>query len=72
MPVRQTLKTRTLFNLIGPLVNPARPNIQLLGVYSQFGYNRWPKPYSVNGTERAMVVHGSGVDEFALHGTTER
>ena len=41
MPVRQTLKTRTLFNLIGPLVNPARPNIQLLACIT-ICYNRWP------------------------------
>jgi anthranilate phosphoribosyltransferase len=33
MPSRQTLKTRTLFNLLGPLVNPARPDAQVLGVY---------------------------------------
>ncbi|MAF74510.1 MAG: anthranilate phosphoribosyltransferase [Idiomarinaceae bacterium] len=71
MPVRQTLKTRTLFNLIGPLVNPARPNIQLLGVYSPIWLQPMAETLQRLGTERAMVVHGSGVDEFALHGTTE-
>ena len=40
MPVRQTLKTRTLFNLLGPLVNPSRPDAQQLGVYDP----AWPKP----------------------------
>ncbi|MBY6063279.1 anthranilate phosphoribosyltransferase [Pseudidiomarina sediminum] len=71
MPVRQTLKTRTLFNLLGPLVNPARPNIQVLGVYDP----AWVKPLAQTlqllGCERAMVLHGSGLDEFALHGATQ-
>lgn len=34
MPVRQQLKTRTLFNVLGPLINPARPPLAVIGVYS--------------------------------------
>ncbi len=34
IPVRQALKTRTIFNILGPLINPAKPKRQLLGVYS--------------------------------------
>ena len=71
MPVRQTLKTRTLFNLLGPLVNPARPDAQQLGVYDP----QWCRPMAETlrllGCQRAMVIHGSGLDEFALHGDTQ-
>jgi anthranilate phosphoribosyltransferase len=71
MPVRQTLKTRTLFNLLGPLVNPARPDAQQLGVYDP----QWCRPMAETlrllGCQRAMVIHGSGLDEFALHGETQ-
>lgn len=71
MPVRQTLKTRTLFNLLGPLVNPARPNIQVLGVYDPSWVRPLAETLQLLGCERAMVLHGSGLDEFALHGPTE-
>lgn len=70
MPVRQTLKTRTLFNLIGPLINPAKPNIELMGVYDE----EWVVPIADTmrhlGFKRAAVIHGSGLDEVAIHGTT--
>ncbi|MRJ42282.1 MULTISPECIES: anthranilate phosphoribosyltransferase [Idiomarina] len=70
MPSRQTLKTRTLFNLLGPLVNPAQPDAQLLGVYDP----SWCKPMAETlrmlGCKRAMVVHGSGLDEIAIHANT--
>lgn len=70
MPVRRTLGTRTLFNLLGPLANPARPAWQVMGVYDA----RWCEPLArtlgLLGCERALVVHGSGLDELALHGPT--
>ena len=44
MPVRQQLKTRTLFNVLGPLINPARPPLALIGVYSRNWCCRSPKP----------------------------
>lgn len=71
MPARQELKTRTLFNLLGPLINPARPQIQLLGVYTPELCRPVAETLQLLGCERAMVVHGSGLDEFALHGTTD-
>lgn len=71
MPTRQELKTRTLFNLLGPLINPARPQVQLLGVYRPELCRPVAETLQLLGCERAMVVHGSGLDELALHGPTE-
>lgn len=71
MPVRQTLKTRTLFNLLGPLVNPARPDAQQLGVYDPHWCRPMAETLRLLGCQRAMVIHGSGLDEFALHGDTQ-
>ncbi len=71
MPVRTTLKTRTIFNLLGPLANPARPEFQLLGVYDESLCLPLAETLRTLGTKRAMVVHGSGTDEIALHGPTK-
>lgn len=71
MPVRQTLKTRTLFNVLGPLLNPARPDAQLLGVYAENWCQPMAETLQLIGCERALVVHGSGIDELALHGPTQ-
>src|SRR5690554_6031135 len=70
MPSRQTLKTRTLFNLLGPLVNPARPDAQVLGVYDPSWCRPMAETLRLLGCTRAMVVHGAGLDEIALHGDT--
>lgn len=71
MPTRQSLKTRTLFNLLGPLINPARPDIQLLGVYDPDLCEPVAETLRLLNCPRAMVVHGSGLDELALHDTTK-
>ncbi|MDX1677588.1 anthranilate phosphoribosyltransferase [Arsukibacterium sp.] len=70
MPVRQALKSRTLFNLLGPLVNPAAPDFQLLGVYDPTLCRVMAEALQQLGTKAAWVVHGSGCDEVALHGNT--
>ncbi|MDW6092781.1 anthranilate phosphoribosyltransferase [Vibrio rhizosphaerae] len=70
MPVRQTLKTRTIFNILGPLINPAKPNIQLMGVYDPDLIQPIAQTMLNMGMKRAAVVHGSGVDEVAIHGPT--
>lgn len=71
MPVRQALKTRTLFNVLGPLLNPTRPKFQLLGVYDPALCDVLAKALINLGIERAWVVHGEGCDEIALHGVTQ-
>ncbi|RUO26138.1 anthranilate phosphoribosyltransferase [Aliidiomarina minuta] len=70
MPTRQELKTRTLFNLLGPLINPAQPQVQLLGVYKPELCRPMAETLQLLGCPRAMVVHGTGLDEIALHGPT--
>ncbi|GAM76642.1 anthranilate phosphoribosyltransferase [Vibrio ishigakensis] len=70
MPVRQTLKTRTIFNILGPLINPARPNIELMGVYDESLVAPIAETMLQMNMKRAAVVHGSGLDEVAIHGST--
>ncbi|QEH49429.1 anthranilate phosphoribosyltransferase [Aggregatibacter actinomycetemcomitans] len=71
VPVRQALKTRTLFNILGPLINPARPKRQLLGVYSPELIEVYAKTIAQLGHEHTIIVHGSGLDEVAIHGITQ-
>ncbi len=68
--VRQTLKTRTIFNVLGPLINPAKPNIELMGVYDNALVRPIAETLATMGLKRAAVVHGSGLDEVAIHGET--
>jgi len=70
MPVRRALKTRTVFNLLGPLINPARPEWQVMGVYDPRFCEPLAQTLGLLGCEEALVVHGSGLDELALHGPT--
>lgn len=70
-PVRAALKTRTIFNILGPLINPARPNYSLLGVYAPELVKTYAETAVALGHEHTFVVHGSGLDEVALHGETQ-
>ena len=70
-PVRRRLKVRTVMNLLGPCLNPAEPPVQLLGVADPSLLNRIALTLKSLGVQRALVVHGSGLDEVALHGPTE-
>ncbi len=65
--VRQTLKTRTVFNRLGPLANPAQPEIQLMGVYAPDLCRPTALTLARLGCRSALVVHGGGLDELALH-----
>ena len=71
VPVRQALKARTIFNILGPLINPAKPKHQLLGVYSPELIEVYAKTVAQLGHEHTIIVHGSGLDEVAIHGATE-
>jgi len=70
-PVRAALKTRSIFNVLGPLVNPARPEFELMGVYAPELLVPIAKVHEKLGMKRVMVVYGSGLDEVALHGSTQ-
>ena len=71
MPIREQLGFRTIFNILGPLSNPARARRQVLGVYDA----RWVEPLArvlgALGAERAWVVHGDGLDEITTTGVTQ-
>lgn len=68
-PVRQELGIRTIFNLLGPLVNPAKPNFQLMGVYDKNLLQPMAEVLRALGSTNAWVVHGSdGMDELTLDG----
>lgn len=69
-PVRKAMAIRTLFNILGPLVNPAKPDIMLLGVYIPELITPIAQALMLTGVKQAWVVHGSGLDEIALHGKT--
>jgi len=69
MPARKKLGIRTLFNILGPLCNPAGASYQVLGVYSKRLVEPMAKALSIMGVKGAMVVHG-GLDEVSIAGPT--
>jgi anthranilate phosphoribosyltransferase len=69
--VRRQLQVRTVMNLLGPCINPARPPVQLLGVADPKMLHRIARTLDAMGVEEALVVHGSGLDEVALHDETQ-
>src|SRR5947207_6274408 len=69
--VRRELKMRTMFNLLGPLTNPARASGQVVGVYSIDLVEKLAEALSMLGLRRALVVHGlDGLDEITVTGPT--
>jgi anthranilate phosphoribosyltransferase len=68
---RRELRLRTVFNLLGPLTNPARATCQVVGVYSADLVEKLAEALSMLGLHRALVVHGSdGLDEITITGST--
>ena len=65
--IRKTLSTRTIFNILGPLINPLRPKCQLLGVYDKELLETMGKVLIKQGVESGMVVHSlDGMDEISI------
>jgi anthranilate phosphoribosyltransferase len=70
-PVRVELKMRTVFNLLGPLTNPARAAVQLVGAPSEAAAELMARALAELGLTRGFVVHGSdGLDEITTTGPT--
>jgi anthranilate phosphoribosyltransferase len=67
---RKELGMRTIFNILGPLTNPAGADAQVLGVYDPDLVSLIAEALARMDVERAMVVHGSGLDEIAIHDET--
>jgi anthranilate phosphoribosyltransferase len=70
LPVRSELGFRTIFNLLGPLSNPAGARRQVLGVYDPRLLEPLARVLGALGAERAWTVHGSGMDEMTVTGPT--
>jgi anthranilate phosphoribosyltransferase len=79
MPVRRTLGVRTVFNLLGPLTNPAGASAQVMGVYAPHAVTLVAEAMALLGTRHAFVVHGTaedsdgairGLDEISISGST--
>ncbi|HAC62770.1 MAG TPA: anthranilate phosphoribosyltransferase [Cyanothece sp. UBA12306] len=71
-PLRKTLKVRTIFNLLGPLVNPLRPTGQVIGVYSPQFIMPMAEALNQLGITKAMVIHGrEKLDEAGLGDATD-
>ncbi len=71
-PARSQLGVRTVFNVLGPLTNPCRPEYQLLGVFDRQWVGPMTEVLRQLGVSRAMVVHGhGGLDEVSLSGPTD-
>jgi len=72
MEVRQKLGMRTVFNILGPLTNPANATHQLIGVYDAAVTEKIAKVLRILGLKKALVVHGEpGVDEVSISGRTK-
>ncbi len=70
-PVRKALGTSTIFNVLGPLTNPARVDYELLGCYDTALLTTMAKALHLTGVKRAMVINGNGMDEISVFGETK-
>jgi len=70
-PIRKSLDFRTAFNILGPLANPARVTAQVMGVADEALLDRITESLKMLGAQKAMVVHGQGMDEISTLGITK-
>lgn len=71
-PTRKQLGIRSVFNLLGPLTNPAHASAQVVGVYSIDLVEKLALAFKMLGLQRALVVHGlDGLDEISITGSTK-
>lgn len=69
-PVRKALGVSTIFNTLGPLLSPGRPEYQIMGIANPGQGQLIAETMKELGRGQALVVHGAGLDEIALHGET--
>lgn len=69
-PVRRALKFPTIFNTLGPILSPARPEFQIMGIANPAQGRAIAEVFRELGRGRALVVHGDGSDEIAISGPT--
>jgi len=70
-PIRKSLDFRTAFNILGPLANPAGAQSQVMGVPQESLLDRIAETFKILGLKRAMIVHGSGLDEISITSVTK-
>ena len=69
-PVRQALKVQTFFNILGPMINPASPKYQVLGVNSRENFNHYKNVYETLDVNYAIINSADGYDEISLTADT--